>query len=65
MVLRSDIPDLLSGKEFTTAVNEWTEFKTYGLPYEGGAKDQPCQWFDVIKMFDMLYVKHGGNNGGN
>ena len=62
--MRCDIPDILSDEGFVTALTEWHEFKSYGLPYAGGVKDQPCQWFDIIKVFNGLYDKHGGDNGG-
>lgn len=64
-VVRSEIPGLLNSEEFTVAIREWHEFKVYGYPYDGGRKDQPCQWFDVIQLFDGLADKHGRQNGGN
>ena len=57
---RNEIPGLLIDEGFILAVNEWHDYKQYGKPYSGGIKEQPCQWYDVIKMFDGLYAKHGG-----
>lgn len=59
---RSTIPDLLTDASFIDAVNIWIDYKAFGNPYESGYMTWPCQYYDVVKLFDGLYARYKMND---
>ncbi len=59
IVFRDEIPKLLNDEYFLSAFTAWHDFKVFGrLAYDGGYRDQPCQWCDAVKLFESIYNQH-------
>lgn len=59
---RSTIPELLHDPDFVEAANVWVDYKAFGSPYGGGYLEWPCQYYDVVKLYDGLYARYKVND---
>ena len=58
VIVRDQIPDLLDDEYFVSVFTAWHRHKLFGLPYEGGYMDQPCQWSDAVLLCEGMYNEH-------
>ena len=58
MIDRGEIPDYFS-PEFWTTFRWWQDWRILQeLPYVGGTRDQPCQWYDTVMMYELMFREH-------
>lgn len=57
-VIDKEIPDY-DTPDFRQALQYWVDYKTFGLLYGTalGYGNHPCQYIDVIKLFEYEYNK--------